>query len=61
MSKEVIVRIGLIVVALAAIVIGLNLMNVRDNFALLAGVVATIGGFVLAATQLWAFYKGIEK
>jgi hypothetical protein len=36
-------------------------MNVRDNFAVLAGAVAIIGGFVLAATQLWAFYKGIEK
>ncbi|MEQ1708065.1 MAG: hypothetical protein ABL864_07025 [Terricaulis sp.] len=61
MDKTVLFRIGLIVVALAVITIGLNLMNVRDDFAVLAGAVATIGGFVLAATQLWGFYKGIEK
>jgi hypothetical protein len=61
MNRTALVRIGLIVVAIGAITLGLNLMNVRDNAVLLAGAVVTIGGFVLGGIQLWGFYKGIEK
>ena len=60
MSKT-LLRIGLVVVALAAVILGLNLMNVRNDIALLAGGVATVGGLVLGGRLLWGFYKGVEK
>jgi hypothetical protein len=61
MVREGLVRAGLLVAALVAIVVGLNLMNVRDNLTFLAGVVATIGGFLLGGVQLWALFKGMKQ
>jgi hypothetical protein len=50
-------RLGLIAIALAAIVLGLNLMNVRNDVALLAGALATLGGFGLGGWQVWNLVK----
>jgi hypothetical protein len=59
--RTALVRIGLLVAALAAIILGLNLMNVRNDFAFFAGGAAMIGGGALGGLQLWKFFKGIEK
>lgn len=61
MSRTALIRIGLIVVALCAIALGLNLMNVRNDLAVVAGFIATSGGFVLGGLQVWNFFKGIER
>lgn len=61
MKQRSMLRLGLIVIALAAITLGLNLMNVRNDFALLAGAIASLGGMALGGVQLWSIYKDIEK
>jgi hypothetical protein len=55
------IRLVLIFTALALIVLGLNLMNVRDNLVVLVGFIALMGGFVLAGVQVWRFFQGIKK
>jgi hypothetical protein len=59
--KIALVRFGLIVVALAAITLGLNLMNVRDNLVVFAGFVAMIGGLALGGWQVRNILKGIQR
>ena len=59
--KTALIRFGLILVALAAITLGLNLMNIRDDLVVSAGFISLIGGLVLGGLQVRNILKGIER
>lgn len=57
MTKQQLIQLGLCLLGVAIGILGLSLMNVRDNIAALGGFVCVVGGAILFVLNLMPLMK----